>query len=348
MNILTPMNTQTGHPLLAGDIGGTKTVLGLYAPDRDVHDPIVIDRQPSREFNSLQDLVASFLDRHNASVSHATFGVAGPVIGGRAQITNLPWSLDESALKDALNIKSVILLNDLQAMASAVPVLGDDEVDLIKTGRKSSNGAIGVIAPGTGLGEAFLVWNDRSHVAYPSEGGHASFAPADKQQVELLQYMRRMYDHVSFERVCSGRGIPGLYEFIRDTSDQSEKQPVAEAITRADDATPVIIDAALDAEPPCPLCQATLSLFVRILGSEAGNLAMKVMATGGIYLGGGIPPRILPALKTGEFVEAFTHKGRLSDMLANIPVSVIVGHNVALMGAARHVFEVAQRESSST
>ncbi|GAB4321801.1 MAG: glucokinase [Candidatus Zixiibacteriota bacterium] len=291
--------------------------------------------------------MAAFRDQHPGTVTHATFGVAGPVIGGRAEITNLPWTVDSTRLSEALGTDSVVILNDLQAMAAAIPSFAPEDVVRIKDGTVESDGTIAAVAPGTGLGEAFLAWDGREYIPCASEGGHTSFAPADVQQIALLEFMRRNHPHVSFERVCSGHGIPRLYQFVKETSVYSESRHVAVQIAETTDPTPVIIDHALHDETPCPLCRETLSLFVRILATKAGNLALTVFATGGVYLGGGIPPRILPALQNGEFVEAFTHKGRLSDLLIGIPVFVIVAEDVALRGAAQHTFHLLRSTADS-
>lgn len=340
---MTVVSNDAPQYLLAGDVGGTKTALALYGLDATPRTPTAVDRLPSGQFGSLEELVTAFLDRHPGRITHATIGVAGPVLAGRAEITNLPWTVEASRLRKTLGIESVTLLNDLQAMAAAIPSFETSDVVQIKEGRAEREGTIAVVAPGTGLGEAFLVWDGHRFLPHASEGGHASFAPADDQQVALLTFMRRTRQHISFERVCSGHGIPDLYQFLKESSGIRGSEHIGKQIAGADDATPVIIDAALDREMPCPLCRETLSLFVRILGVKAGDLALTVMATGGVYLGGGIPPRILPALQTDDFLLAFTRKGRMSGLLERIPVQVIVAENVALRGAAQHAFETVGR-----
>jgi glucokinase len=268
-------------------------------------------------------------------VSHACFGVAGPVVGGRARLTNLPWLLEETALRVALNLQAVRLLNDLETIANAVPHLVPGDLHTLSAGASVTGGAIAVIAPGTGLGEAFLTWEATEYHAHASEGGHADFAPTSPAEIELLRFMQGRFGHVSYEHACSGSGIPNLYDSLQQAGAIAASPDVVARLAAADDRTPLILQAALDSEKPCPLCAATLQMFVSILGAEAGNLALKVLATGGVYLGGGIPPRILPALADGRFLEAFRRKGRLAELLARVPVHAIISR-VALLGAASY------------
>ena len=231
------------------------------------------------------------------------------------------------------------LLNDLSAIAHAVPFLQPDDVHTINIGRPAPEGPLAVIAPGTGLGEAYLTWDGDKYRAHASEGGHADFAPTTPLEVEMLRYLQGSFGHVSFERVCSGKGIPNIYAFLKDSGYAEEPTWLGEQLESADDPTPVIFNAVLKADKPCKLCQATLETFVSILGAEAGNLALKLGATGGVYLGGGIPPRIAPFLESEIFMAPFRKKGRLSGLLAQIPVHIILNPKVALLGAACHVLE---------
>jgi glucokinase len=320
--------------ILAGDVGGTKTVLGVYSPERGPRDPLVEETFLSSAHRSLEDLAGPFLSKLDVAVDRACFGVAGAVVEGRAEGTNLPWLMDEKDLADALGISAVKLMNDLEAVAFAVPVLDHADVYVLNEAQREPRGAIGVIAPGTGLGEAFLAWDGNRYRAYPSEGGHCDFAPTTPLELEMLRYLLDRYDHVSYERVCSGRGMPNIYDFLRDTGRGVEPDWLAVELAEAEDPTPVFVNAALERKPPCELCVATLDVFVSILGSEAGNLALKVLATGGVYLGGGIPPRILSALRQGSFMRSFCNKGRLSYLTTDIPVSVILNPKAALLGAA--------------
>jgi glucokinase len=322
--------------LLAGDIGGTKTNLAIFSSEAGLRAPLAEATFPSADYASLEALAGEFLSQVNLEVKQASFGVAGPVVGGRATITNLPWVMDETQLSEALNLSSVHLLNDLVAIAYAVPSLEPDDLYTLNEGKPAYGGTIAVVAPGTGLGEAYLTWDGTRYRAYASEGGHTDFAPTTPLEIELLRFLKDRLGHVSYERVCSGRGIPNIYTYLKESGYAEEPAWLAEQLAKAHDPTPVIAKAALDGERPCELCIATLDAFVSILGTEAGNMALKVLATGGVYLGGGIPPRILTALEKGGFMEAFQRKGRLSDLLARIPVHVILNPKVALLGAACH------------
>lgn len=322
--------------LLAGDIGGTKTILAVYAPGKPPRVPVAEKTFPSARYANLESLVREFLSDVDLKVDRAAFGVAGPVVAGRVTTTNLPWQIDEDYLRQSLSLSSVHLLNDLEAIAQAIPLLKGRDLRTVNKGRLVPRGAIALIAPGTGLGEAFLVWDGSRYRAYPSEGGHVGFAPTNRLEAELLQYLRdrRRFDHVSYERVCSGLGIPTIYAFLKDQGHIEEPAWLTDRLTGADDPTPIIVSAALDKERMSELCMATLNMFVSILGAEAGNLALKVLATGGVYVGGGIPPRILPALEDGRFMEAFVRKGRMSAHLARMPVKVILNPKAGLLGAA--------------
>jgi len=315
--------------LIAGDIGGTKTVLALYSPEQGPHRPLVKETFPSKAYPSFEAIVETFLKNNGAyTVTHGAFGVAGPVVQDRARITNLSWVMEEQQLASTFELKWVH-----QAIATAVPILPDEELTRLSGAQATPRGAIGVIAPGTGLGEAFLVWADGQYQAYPSEGGHTDFAPADELQAALLAYLAPRMEHVSYERVCSGLGIPNLYAFFRDTGRYSEPAWLYSELADVRDPTPTIVRVAQ--EKRSQICTATLELFINILAHEAGNLALKILATGGIYLGGGIPPRILQQLQESRFMEAFTAKGRFRDLLVDIPVFVIEEGQTALLGAAQ-------------
>ena len=319
--------------LIAGDIGGTKTLLALYDAGQGPRRPVAQDEFPSARYEGLESMVEEFLARHRARARAACLDVAGPVIDGRAQLTNLPWILEERALCSRLGLERATLLNDLRAIAHAVPHLQADELHTIKPGRAQPQGAKAVIAPGTGLGEAFLVWGGNEYIACPSEGGHVDFAPGDELQTELLRYLRARHARVGYERVCSGMGLPNIYDFLRASGRATESPALAAKLAQAADRTPLIVEAALREPGGDALCAQTLRSFVSILGAEAGNLALKVLATGGVYVGGGIAPRILPRLEDGVFAQAFVNKGRFAGLLAGIPVHVIVAR-AALLGAA--------------
>ncbi len=320
--------------LLAGDIGGTKTKLALYSPHAGPRAPLREETFSSARFPSLEAVVREFLATVREPVDRACFGVAGPVVDGHAEVTNLPWIIDERHLQRELRISSVRLLNDLVATARAVPLLEPSDLHTVNAGTRVRGGAIAVIAPGTGLGEAFLAWDGARYRPHPSEGGHTDFGPTTPEQHGLLRYLEARFEHVSYERVCSGLGLPFIYAYLKDSGHAEEPGWLREQLAAAPDPTPVIVNAALTRGEECALCAAALRIFVSVLGAEAGNLALKVLATGGVYLGGGIPPRILPVLRDGRFMEAFTRKGRLSGLLVQMPVHVIVHPDVGLMGAA--------------
>jgi glucokinase len=251
-------------------------------------------------------------------------------------VTNLPWVVEQANLQSALGTTSVFLLNDLAAIANAIPILEPADLYTLNEGEPIPGGTIAVIAPGTGLGEAFLAWDGSRYRSYPSEGGHADFAPVNDLQIGLLRYVRERFGRASYERIASGQGIPNIYAFLRESGYAEEPEWLAEKLAQAEDLTPIISSAAFDEERPCVLCQGTMEVFASILGAEAGNLALKTLATGGVYLGGGIPPRVLPLLEHGGFLGAFRGKGRMADLTTRIPVYVILNAKAALMGSARY------------
>jgi glucokinase len=322
--------------ILAGDIGGTKTALALYAQGGSPRHALKKARYASQDYPSLGSIVREFITNSPSSFLHASFGVAGPVLDGRAQTTNLPWVIDARELEEQIKAP-VRLLNDLAAIAHATPYLEASDLEILNPGVTVSKGTMGIVAPGTGLGEAFLTWAGTCYHVSSSEGGHASFAPLDALQMELLIYLQARFGHVSWERVCSGSGIPNLYAFLKDSGRYNEPAWLQLALDQSDDPTPVIVQAAVEGR--ADICSATIDLFASILGSEAGNLALKVFATGGIYLAGGMPGRILPWLRKPGFFQVFTQKGRLAGLLNNVPVYVVTNPETALIGAACHGFE---------
>ncbi len=325
--------------LLAGDIGGTKTLLAIYAPESGPKKPLVEASFPSDDYPNLQAIAQEFLRQTEHQVNYASFGVAGPVVNGHVKTTNLPWEMDEGELKSALNLQGAFLLNDLESVANAIPTLDSSDLETLNVGQPEEGGSIGVIAPGTGLGEAFLTWDGTHYRAYPSEGGHTDFGPSNDTEIEMLRFMMKRVDHVSYEWVCSGMGIPNIYAFFKEGGYAPEPDWLTAELAQVEDPTPIIVNAALHRGDECQLCQLTLDMFVSVLGAEAGNVALKMLATGGIYLGGGIPPRILPRLKTGRFMEAFTRKGRFAKLLNRVPVRVILNAKAGLVGAAAYGLE---------
>ncbi|MCC7361519.1 MAG: glucokinase [Anaerolineales bacterium] len=319
--------------LLAGDIGGTKTEVAIFAPESGPSKPLVSARFASGDYASLEAIVREFRQQAPQPIEAACFDVAGPVRGGRARITNLPWVVETEALRQAFGLKAVWLLNDLEAVAHGVLRAAPEAKITLHAGEVEPGGSIAVIAPGTGLGEAYLTWDGRAYRAHPSEGGHTGFAPIGPLQVGLLDYMSKRWSHVSVERVCSGMALPGLYDYLRDTSYAPETPAVAARLAAAEDRAPIIAAAALAEPPECALCAATIDLFIDILGAETGDLALKVLATGGVYLAGGVPGHLRAVLPNGRFERAYTHKGRLSEVVARMPVTLVLG-SIALLGAA--------------
>jgi glucokinase len=319
--------------LIAGDIGGTKTDLAIYAIETGPHAPLAETEVHSADYPNLQAAVTEFLAQAKISVDVACFDVAGPVIDGHVKTTNLPWVMDELTLAKDLNLKAVHLLNDLQAVALSVPALRPQDVLTINKGEPVENSPIAVIAPGTGLGESFLTWDGSQYVAHGSEGGHSDFAPTDARQIRLLEYLLPRFGHVGVERVCSGIGVPNIYEFLRDKEGIPEQPEVARLIASAKDRTKVIVNAALNPANPSKLCRATVEVLVSILASEASNLALKVLATGGLYIAGGVALHLASLLQQPQFMETFSKKGRFKELVERIPIHVITTR-AALVGAA--------------
>lgn len=322
--------------LLIGDIGGTKTDLLVVSEAAGLSQPLARARLRSAEYPDLNSLLGEFLTTTGLSVRHACLDVAGPVINGRAQLTNLPWEVDGAALCSKLGFTSVDILNDLAAIAHAIPILQPTDLMILNAGVETPLATKAVIAPGTGLGEAFLVWDGARYLAQPSEGGHTDFAPPTPELAGLVPYLRKRYDHVSYELVCSGVGIPHLYDFFRDIQGARETPEFAARLAASPDRTPLIIEAALRPDTHQPLCRAAIDAFLTILAAEAGNLALKVFALGGVYIAGGLPPRLLSLIDPERFAETFRAKGRFAKLLTQIPVSLVVNPDATLMGTATY------------
>ncbi|UCG13468.1 MAG: glucokinase [Deltaproteobacteria bacterium] len=322
--------------VLAGDIGGTKTNVGLFGKGKKRPVARVVETYPSGEAPNLEDIVERFLEKRKVSVSSACFGIAGPVMDGRCKTTNLPWEVSELRMKKRFNWSHARLINDLTATALAVPLLTSRELFSLNKGKSQKGGNIAIVAPGTGLGEALLIYWNGEYVPVASEGGHVDFAPNTEQEAELWHYLRERFGHVSVERVLSGPGLVDIYSWLRESDRYQEPEWLPQQMIEADPAK-VITDAALDAKHP--MCVESLNTFVSILGAVAGNLALTAMTTGGVYLGGGIPPKILPKLKESIFMQAFTAKGRFAGLLEGMPVRVILNDQAALLGAAHCAFQ---------
>jgi glucokinase len=319
--------------ILAGDIGGTKVNLAFFENSESGLTMSVCGTFPSHDHSSLEEIVRLFIAQHQLKVEYACFGIAGPVKEGKGKLTNLPWLVDARELARNLKLKQVWLINDLEANAHGITGLApEDFVDLNPCDAKIA-GNIAVISAGTGLGEGGLLWDGNHHLAIPSEGGHSDFAPRTDLDIELLRYLRGKFKQVSWENLLSGRGTVNIYEFLRDTG-RGQEPAWLTAEFQTEDRAKVITRAAFSGK--CDLCAQTIDLFVQYYGAEAGNLALKVLATGGVYIGGGIAPKIISKLRDGSFMKAFIGEGRMKDLLATFPVRVIMNDKTALIGAANY------------
>jgi glucokinase len=318
--------------ILAGDVGGTKVHLALYD---FINGKLKYAREKqyaAREYSGLEEIVKEFLGADK--VTAACFGVPGPVREGRLRLTNLPWTLDSRELAAGLVIEHVFLINDLEANGYGVAELSADQIFTLNEGDARQMGNRALIAAGTGLGEGYLVWNGHQHIPCPSEGGHADYAPRNEDEIDLLRYLKQKYNgRISQERVVSGPGLTNVYEFLREVRGMEEPAKLAARMAK-EDPNVVITELALAAKSE--ICEKAMDMFVSAYGAEAGNLALKVLSVGGLYVGGGIAPRILEKLKDGTFMKAFTDKGRLSPLLINMPVRVILESRAALLGAAAY------------
>lgn len=319
--------------ILAGDIGGTHTRLALFEGKTKLN----IAAQEifsSREYTQLLPILQKFLGMHPASVSSACFGIAGPVRNGKCQATNLPWIVDSSELAGELQLDSVHLINDLEANAWGIRVLKAEDLYLLHAGDATQKGNIALIAAGTGLGEAGLYWDGEDHHPFACEGGHVDFAPRNALEIDLLLYLNKTYPgHVSYERVVSGPGLKKIYEFLIHTRRETESSELKQEMKNRDLAQIVSEWGHQNRDPGCA---RALDLFLSLYGAEAGNLALKFLARGGVYIGGGIAPHVLDKLKEGAFIEGFLDKGRFRSLLETIPVRVILNDLTALLGAAEY------------
>ena len=325
-----------GSLVLAGDIGGTKINLGLYRKGKKRPVLKVAETYPSRRAPSLEHIVESFLAKHQVRVSKACFGIAGPVIGGRVKTTNLPWDVSEARIQRQLQLSHICLINDVAATALAVPLLNRKELFPLNKVKARKGQNVAIMAPGTGLGTGFLILGDGKYIPISSEGGHVDFAPNSKAEVELWQYLREEYGHVSIERVISGPGLVNIYSWLKDSGRYREPAWLAKKIREMEPAAAISEVGLADGHP---LCVEALNVFVSVLGAAAGNLALTAMTTGGVYLAGGIPPKILPKLQEPLFIQAYMNKGRFAKVLEKIPLRVILNDKAALLGAAQCAFD---------
>jgi len=326
--------------LLAADIGGTKCTLAVFDLRNDLGTsvPLVQGVYASRDFGGIVELVSVFLRESGCAPEYACLAVAGVVGNGQAEMTNLPWTICESLLATRFGFAGVWLINDLTAVCSSLSLLREDDCLELQPGVEMFGGVRAVIAPGTGLGEGFLVQAGGVTWAQGTEGGHGDFAPTDATQAALLDWMRRQHPWpvpLSYEMLCSGLAIPTLYAFFK-ASGIAETKVVHAALAQAEDQTPVIVGGALDIENPCLLCRKAVELFLAILGAEAGNLALKLYSTGGLYIGGGIMPRLVGRISFAPMLAAFNNKEKMGALMATIPVRLITRKDTALLGAANY------------
>jgi glucokinase len=335
--------------ILAGDVGGTKSNLALFR-ETELQEALVSpgSLQPAKQrrfqnenYSTLNEVILEFLgslepELRQTPVTGAGFGLAGPVVRGVCRTSNLPWVADTKELQGVLGIERVRLINDLVANGFGISLLSGDQLVAVREAPGDPTGHGALISPGTGLGEAFLYRKDGRFIPVASEGGHSTFSPSSELEVNLLHYLMEKWDHVSFERLISGPGLVNIYSFLRDTEGGEEPAWLKERIAEGDPAA-VISEAAMDGESG--LCEEALDLFVSVYGSEAGNLGLKFKALGGVFLGGGITPKIIEKLQTGLFVESFLAKGRMKGLLEEMPILAVMEPKTALYGAARGVLE---------
>ena len=320
--------------VLVGDIGGTKTGLAVAEVAGGAVTLTGERRYPSGDYAALGEILQRYLDETDVVCELGSFAIAGPVVDGRSRTTNLPWELDAEDLSRRLDLRRVRLLNDLEAVAWGIPALSGDDLAELQPGALDAAGNACVVAAGTGLGQAGLYWDGRIHHPFASEGGHTDFAAVDAVEQKLLADLQHRYGRVSWERLVSGQGIGNIYRFLASERGIAHAPAIAEALSGDGD---VAAEVAATAHAGCPVCNETLDLFVRLYGREAGNAALKYMALGGVYLGGGIAPKNLARLRKPGFLDAFRDKGRMCELMERMPVRVILSSQTPLLGAARFV-----------
>ena len=320
--------------VLAGDIGGTKTLLQIADVAPGQYDVKYEKRYVSADYEHLTPMVTSFIAEAKSniefSVENACFGIAGPVKGRTANVTNLPWELNADYIQRDTGLKNVSLINDFQSVGYAIEVLGDDDIVTLQAGNVQAQGPRVVIGAGTGLGQGLLVWINDHYEVIPSEGGHVSFAPVNDIQIDLLKFLANEFGQVSYERVASGRGLHNIYRFLKDRSGK-EGAELAAAIASGDPSAAISQAAMANSDPKA--VQA-LDMFCEIYGRQTGNLALTCLATGGVYIGGGVAPRIIDKIKDGTFLEAFNDNDQMRDLLKDMPVKVVINANVGVIGSA--------------
>jgi glucokinase len=320
--------------ILAGDIGATRTRLAAFQTEGNRLNCVVQKIYPSQEHSGLLEVLREFIRSEGIPVHSACFGVAGPVRGGQSKISNLPWTIDCRELAAQLKLNSVGLLNDLEAYAYGIDALESKDFVTLSEGTEDAEGNRAVISAKTGLGMAGLYWDGFRHHPFACEGGHADFAPRNELQAELFSYLQKRFGHVSCERVLSGPGIRNIYEFLRDTKKAEEPESLHQKIKDAGDASALIAQLALEGKTP--ICEQTMDVFINILAAETGNCALRYMTTGGIFIAGVIAAKNVEQLKKAVFLQAFLEKGRMSALLKDMPVKVILNDDCGLIGSARY------------
>jgi len=318
--------------ILAGDIGGTHARLAFFDVTNGSFRLVSSAVFPSRDFSGLDQIVTKFVEGSQFRPEIACFGVAGPVRNGKVETSNLPWLIEAKVLADKLKIKKALLINDLEANAWGIAVLEPGDVVALNQVNSHAVGNQAVISAGTGLGEAGMYWDGRQHHVFACEGGHSDFAARNELEMDLLRYLQKRFGHVSYERAVSGPGLVNLFHFLRDTGRGTEPEWLSDEMRHSDPAA-AISKAALSGQ--CPLSEHAVELFVSLYGAEAGNLGLKFLATGGVYLGGGIAPKLLSRLSGPLFMQSFVSKGRMQTLMEAMPVLVITNDKTALFGAAR-------------
>jgi glucokinase len=322
--------------MLAADIGATNTRLALFEIAYPVSVPVRVGNFKGQDYSGLVEILREFLAGEEREIITVCIGAAGPVVEDRIKLTNLAWIIDAAELRHAFGWQKVWLLNDLQAIVNAVPLLKPSDLHTLNAGIPELHGSIACIAPGTGLGIGYLTWAAGRYQPHASEGGHCDFAPANAVQDELVVFLRKKFPQVAVEHVCSGIGLPNVYDFLKESGRAKEPAWLAEKLAAVIDRTPVIVDEAMAQKPGSEICQMVLEIFVDVLAAEAGSHALLFGCTGGVFLGGGIPPRILPAFERYNFIRTFTAKTAYEYYLDRFPVKVILNSEAGLLGAAEY------------
>ena len=320
--------------ILSGDIGGTKTNLSVINK-KNPKEILLQKKFSSQNYLNLESILQEFL-QDQPPISIACFGIAGAICDNTCRATNLPWHIDAKKISTICHIPNIHLINDLEATAWGLDWLQKEELFIVNPGKPEAVGNRGLIAAGTGLGEAGFFWNGKEHFPFPSEGGHCDFGPVNEEHIELWHYLKNKYGHVSYERILSGPGIIALYDFLIDTGKEKESEYVKCAM-QTQNRSETITQMAL--EKKCAVCLRAIEMFIYIYGLESGNLALQLLSYGGLFIGGGIAPKMIPMFQTPLFMQGFMNKGRFTEMLSRIPVQIILNQNTALLGATRYATE---------